>query len=46
MERILQCKNSSVLKGIMIDGENKRFTLEEAANKVNISKKSLDDYLL
>ncbi|CAK77025.1 unnamed protein product (macronuclear) [Paramecium tetraurelia] len=32
--------------GIMIDGESKRFTLEEAAQKVNISKKSLDDYLL
>ncbi|CAD8086504.1 unnamed protein product [Paramecium sonneborni] len=30
--------------GIIIDGENKRFTLEEAAKKVNISKKSLDDY--
>ncbi|CAD8098768.1 unnamed protein product [Paramecium sonneborni] len=32
--------------GITIDGESKRFTLEEAAQKVNISKKSLDDYLL
>ncbi|CAD8166748.1 unnamed protein product [Paramecium octaurelia] len=32
--------------GIMIDGESQRFTLEEAAQKVNISKKSLDDYLL
>lgn len=30
----------------MINGENKRFTLEEAASKVGISKKSLDDYLL
>ncbi|CAD8084338.1 unnamed protein product [Paramecium primaurelia] len=32
--------------GIKIDGESKRFTLEEAAHKVSISKKSLDDYLL
>jgi hypothetical protein len=30
----------------VIDGETKRFTLEEAAQKVGISKKSLDDYLL
>ncbi|CAD8068185.1 unnamed protein product [Paramecium primaurelia] len=32
--------------GITVDGESKRFTLEEAAHKVSISKKSLDDYLL
>lgn len=34
------------MQGIVIDNETKRFTLEEAAQKVNISKKSLDDYLL
>lgn len=34
------------IQGIVIDNETKRFTLEEAAQKVNISKKSLDDYLL
>ena len=32
--------------GVKEDGVLKRYSLEEAANKVGISKKSLDDYLL
>ena len=32
--------------GVQRNGQLVRYTLEEAANKVNVSKKSLDDYLL
>lgn len=32
--------------GVMKDGELIRFSLEDAAQKVGVSKKSLDDYLL
>lgn len=32
--------------GVLRDGELVRYTLEDAAKKVDVSKKSLDDYLL
>ena len=32
--------------GVQRNGQLVRYTLEEAASKVNVSKKSLDDYLL
>ena len=32
--------------GVLRDGNLVRYSLEEAATKVNVSKKSLDDYLL
>jgi len=32
--------------GVLRDGNLVRYSLEDAATKVNVSKKSLDDYLL
>ena len=32
--------------GVLKDGNLVRYSLEDAANKVGVSKKSLDDYLL
>ena len=32
--------------GVLRDGNLVRYSLEDAASKVNVSKKSLDDYLL
>ena len=32
--------------GVLRDGQLKRYSLEEAAQRVDVSKKSLDDYLL
>ena len=32
--------------GVVLDGNLVRYSLEDAAKKVNVSKKSLDDYLL
>ena len=32
--------------GVLRDGNLVRYSLEDAAIKVNVSKKSLDDYLL
>jgi len=31
---------------VLLDGNLVRYSLEDAATKVNVSKKSLDDYLL
>ena len=32
--------------GVLMDGNLVRYSLEDAAKKVDVSKKSLDDYLL
>ena len=45
MEKVLQWRN--LYKGIGLDGHQApRISLDDAAKKVGISKKSLDDYLL